>query len=198
MAPRLARLARVSSRHSTGRQHMKNDCLVHRSGTLRRIGRPRRRAVRHPSARLGQHLAVPARAAVAASRGEPRSTRTTRLRGRHGTVGAPVGTPAASPICGPVGMAVPQDVRHSRRVDVPAAAARLPAARGGRGLVFGTAFFALVDELLVPALRLTPGPRAFSWRVHARGAASHLAYGVAAESAARLLAPRQSAASAAT
>jgi hypothetical protein len=73
-----------------------------------------------------------------------------------------------------------------------------PRLAAGRGLVFGTAFFALVDELLVPALRLTPGPRAFSWRVHARGAASHLAYGVAAESAARLLAPRQSPASAAT
>ena len=67
-----------------------------------------------------------------------------------------------------------------------------PRLAAGRGLVFGTAFFAFVDELLVPALRLTPGPRAFSWRVHARGAASHLAYGVAAESAARLLTARQS------
>jgi putative membrane protein len=58
----------------------------------------------------------------------------------------------------------------------------------GSGLAFGAAFFLLVDELLVPALRLTPGPLAFSWKVHARGAAAHLAYGVAAESTARLLA----------
>jgi hypothetical protein len=57
----------------------------------------------------------------------------------------------------------------------------------GKGIGFGTAFFVIVDELLVPLLQLTPGPRAFSWKVHARGALSHLAYGVAAETAARLL-----------
>jgi hypothetical protein len=57
----------------------------------------------------------------------------------------------------------------------------------GLGLVFGTAFFVVVDEILVPALRLTPGPRAFSWKVHGRGAVSHLAYGVAAEATTRLL-----------
>ena len=39
----------------------------------------------------------------------------------------------------------------------------------------------------MPLLRWTPGPRAFSWKVHARGAASHLAYGVAAEVAARII-----------
>jgi hypothetical protein len=63
-----------------------------------------------------------------------------------------------------------------------------PRLRWGRGLAFGAAFLLIVDELLVPLLRLTPGPGAFSWRVHARGAAAHLAYGVAAESAARLMA----------
>jgi hypothetical protein len=57
----------------------------------------------------------------------------------------------------------------------------------GRGIGFGTAFFVIGDELLVPLLRLTPGPRAFSWKVHARGALAHLAYGVAAETTARLL-----------
>lgn len=62
----------------------------------------------------------------------------------------------------------------------------------GKGLGFGTAFFAIGDELLMPLLRLTPGPRAFSWKVHARGALAHVAYGVAAESAARLFdAPRR-------
>lgn len=64
---------------------------------------------------------------------------------------------------------------------------RWPGVGWGRGLGFGTAFFAIVDEVLVPLLRLTPGPRAFSWKVHARGALAHLAYGVAAENAARLL-----------
>jgi len=49
----------------------------------------------------------------------------------------------------------------------------------------------VVDELMMPLSRLTPGPRAFSWKVHARGAAAHLAYGVAAETAARLLEPRR-------
>jgi hypothetical protein len=55
------------------------------------------------------------------------------------------------------------------------------------GLWFGSAFFVLVDELLVPVLGLTPGPRAFPLRTHLRGAVSHLAFGVAAESTARVL-----------
>src|SRR5947208_1257631 len=56
-----------------------------------------------------------------------------------------------------------------------------PPVRKGRGLAFGAAFFFIVDELLTPLLKLSPGPRAFSWKVHARGAASHVAYGMAAE-----------------
>lgn len=64
---------------------------------------------------------------------------------------------------------------------------RFPGLRWGSGLAFGAAFFLVVDEMLVPLARLTPGPRAFSWKVHARGAAAHLAYGVAAETTARLL-----------
>ena len=64
---------------------------------------------------------------------------------------------------------------------------RFPALRWGSGLAFGAAFFLVVDELLVPLTGLTPGPRAFGVKVHARGAAAHLAYGVAAETAARLL-----------
>jgi hypothetical protein len=65
-----------------------------------------------------------------------------------------------------------------------------PRLRWGRGLAFGMAFFLVVDEILVPALALTPGPRAFPWKVHARGAAAHVAYGIAAESSARLLGSR--------
>ena len=68
---------------------------------------------------------------------------------------------------------------------------RFPALRWGCGLGFGAVFFLAVDELLVPLTGLTPGPRAFSWKVHARGAAAHLAYGVAAEGAARLLDARE-------
>jgi hypothetical protein len=67
----------------------------------------------------------------------------------------------------------------------------------GSGLAFGVAFFLVVDELLIPVLRLTPGPRAFSWKVHARGAVSHIAYGVAAERVARALEARSGAANAA-
>lgn len=64
---------------------------------------------------------------------------------------------------------------------------RYPRIGTGRGALFGVAFFALADELLMPVLGLTPGPTRFSWKVHARGAAAHVAYGVAAELAARVL-----------
>lgn len=58
---------------------------------------------------------------------------------------------------------------------------RYPRIAAGKGLAFGTGFFAIADELLVPLFGLTPGPLAFPWKVHARGAVSHIAYGVAAE-----------------
>ena len=64
---------------------------------------------------------------------------------------------------------------------------RYPKVGMGMGLLFGATFFLFADELLMPLLRWTPGPRAFSWKVHARGAVSHVAYGVAAEAAARLI-----------
>jgi hypothetical protein len=64
---------------------------------------------------------------------------------------------------------------------------RFPRVGWGCGLGFGAGFFLLVDELLTPLQKLSPGPRAFSWKVHARGAAAHIAYGVAAEATARLL-----------
>ena len=64
---------------------------------------------------------------------------------------------------------------------------RLPSAAAGRGLLFGTAFFLLMDEGLVYALGLTPGPREFPWQSHARGLAGHLVYGAAAEGALSLI-----------
>jgi hypothetical protein len=55
------------------------------------------------------------------------------------------------------------------------------------GLSFGTAFWALVDEGLVPTLGLTPGPRAFPWQTHARGLAGHLTFGSVTDGTLRLL-----------
>lgn len=57
-----------------------------------------------------------------------------------------------------------------------------PAAGKGQGLLFGTAFFGLVDEGANTALGFTPGPGAFPWQAHARGLAGHLVYGLVADS----------------
>jgi hypothetical protein len=57
---------------------------------------------------------------------------------------------------------------------------RVPAADAGAGLLFGTAFWAVIDEGANYAFRLTPGPAAFPWQTHARGLAGHLVFGVAA------------------
>jgi hypothetical protein len=64
---------------------------------------------------------------------------------------------------------------------------RFPRISRANGLVFGTGFFVFVDELMMPMMKWTPGPTAFSWKVHARGAIAHIAYGVTAETTARLL-----------
>jgi hypothetical protein len=64
---------------------------------------------------------------------------------------------------------------------------RLPAAATAGGLLFGTAFFLLMDEGLVYALGLTPGPSNFPWQSHARGLAGHLTYGAATERALTLI-----------
>lgn len=64
---------------------------------------------------------------------------------------------------------------------------RIPGADRAHGLAFGLAFWAAVDEALVPALGLTPGPTAFPWQAHARGLAGHLAYGLVAETTLDLL-----------
>jgi hypothetical protein len=51
----------------------------------------------------------------------------------------------------------------------------------------GTAFWTAVDEGLVPALGLTPGPRAFPWQVRARGLVGHLTFGTVTDRTLRLL-----------
>ena len=55
------------------------------------------------------------------------------------------------------------------------------------GLGFGTAFWAAVDEGLVPALGLTKGPGAFPWQTHARGLAGHLTFGTVTDGTLRVL-----------
>ena len=63
---------------------------------------------------------------------------------------------------------------------------RVPGADLGNGLLFGAAFWAVIDEGANTALGLTPGPTAFPWQTHARGLAGHLVFGVAAETALQL------------
>jgi uncharacterized membrane protein YagU involved in acid resistance len=53
--------------------------------------------------------------------------------------------------------------------------------RAGGGTLFGTVFWALSDELAVPALGLAKGPRAYSLGVHSKALASHIVYGATAE-----------------
>jgi hypothetical protein len=55
------------------------------------------------------------------------------------------------------------------------------------GLGFGTVFWAVLDEGVVPALGLTPGPRAFPWQTHARGLAGHVTFGTVTDGTLRLL-----------
>lgn len=64
---------------------------------------------------------------------------------------------------------------------------RVPGADWGNGLLFGTTFWALIDEGANTALGLTPGPSRFPWQTHARGLAGHLVFGLAADTALRLM-----------
>lgn len=62
---------------------------------------------------------------------------------------------------------------------------KFPAIGKWYGLAYGLAFFAIADELLIYLTKATPGPQRFNWKSHARGAAAHIAYGVACELVAR-------------
>lgn len=55
------------------------------------------------------------------------------------------------------------------------------------GTALGTAFWGFIDEGLVPALGLTPGPTAFPWQTHARGLIGHLTFGTVTDGTLRLL-----------
>jgi hypothetical protein len=58
---------------------------------------------------------------------------------------------------------------------------------GAAGTAFGTAFWAFLDEGMVPALGLTPGPTRFPWQAHARGLVGHLTFGTVTDGTLRLL-----------
>lgn len=62
-----------------------------------------------------------------------------------------------------------------------------PAITAGRGVPYGLAFYLVMDEGLNPLLGLTPGPAAFPWQTHARGAAGHVAFGAVNEGVLRAL-----------
>lgn len=64
---------------------------------------------------------------------------------------------------------------------------RLDLVGSAAGTAFGTAFWALMDEGVVPALGLTPGPLAFPWQTHARGFLGHLTFGTVTDGTLRVL-----------
>ena len=64
---------------------------------------------------------------------------------------------------------------------------RIPLAGLGNGLLFGIAFWVVIDEAGNTVLGLTPPPGEFPWQAHARGIAGHLVFGVAADTALRIM-----------
>jgi putative membrane protein len=62
-----------------------------------------------------------------------------------------------------------------------AAAELAPNVTAGAGLLFGAAFWLVVDEGAVPLLGLSEGPTAYPLSVHAYALSSHFVYGLTAE-----------------
>lgn len=54
---------------------------------------------------------------------------------------------------------------------------RVPLVGMACGVAFGLGLWAIGDEILMPAMGLTPPSQEFPWQNHARAAANHLAYG---------------------
>jgi len=54
-------------------------------------------------------------------------------------------------------------------------------ARVGYGILFGSVLWFLSDEIAVPALGLSKGPKQYPVKTHASALASHLVYGAATE-----------------
>lgn len=57
----------------------------------------------------------------------------------------------------------------------------------GAALVCGSAMALVLDEGVVPALKLSRGPRAYPWQTHARGLVNHIAFGVVVAAAVEML-----------
>lgn len=62
-----------------------------------------------------------------------------------------------------------------------------PKVTRGLGLPYGTAFWLVVDEGMVPLFRLSKGPTAYPPSTHIYALASHLVFGATIESARRIL-----------
>lgn len=58
---------------------------------------------------------------------------------------------------------------------------RIPGTNLGHGLVLGTTFWLLVDEVGNPLLGLTPPQAEFPWQTHMRGLTGHMVFGLVAE-----------------
>ena len=63
----------------------------------------------------------------------------------------------------------------------------IPEIKAGAGSIFGALYWLVVDEGLVPALRLSKPPRQIPIWVHSYALSSHLVYGVTTELIRRLL-----------
>ena len=66
-------------------------------------------------------------------------------------------------------------------VQYMAAREKFPVVGSGLGVLFGIGFFLAADEIMLAIAQATPGPMAFNWKAHARGAIARIAYGMAAE-----------------
>jgi hypothetical protein len=64
-------------------------------------------------------------------------------------------------------------------------AQRAPAVRAGYGSLYGAAVWVVADEIIMPALRLSRGPRQLSAGVHAYALTGHWVYGLTLESVTR-------------
>lgn len=64
---------------------------------------------------------------------------------------------------------------------------RFPAMSSAAGLAFGLALWFVGDEVVVPALRLSPPPTRYPLNTHVRALAAHLVYGAGVEGGYSLL-----------
>ena len=64
-------------------------------------------------------------------------------------------------------------------------AERLPGIRAAHGIAYGTAVWIVADEMIMPLLGLSRGPRQLPLGVHAYALAGHWMYGLTLESAVR-------------